>query len=115
MHNNCYSLWCIHIDFSYWNLYETLSSINVSIFNQSGKLNIKCAYGKYSSEECDCQCIGYQAIPVGDTDKFYIIRSPWTKCTKHGLSSKLYGYKDLNEKLYLGLCVLSMYILILFF
>ena len=95
---------CFQNNNSYWNLYETLSPINVSIFNRTGKINCKCYFGKEREEECQLKVIGYVAIPVGDLEKFFILRSPLTKCSKHfGTISKLYGFANAKEKLYLGL------------
>ena len=105
---------CFQNNDSYWNLYETLSPINVSIFNRVGKINCHCYFGKEREEECQLKVIGYVAIPVGDLEKFYILRSPLTKCSKHyGTISKLYGFANYKEKLYLGLYVLYIFILLL--
>lgn len=99
---------CFNNNDSYWNLYETLSPINVSIFNRTGKINCKCHFGnnKNPPEDCQLQVIGYVAIPVGDLEKFFILRSPLTKCLKHyNTISKLYGFANEKEKLHLGLHV----------
>ena len=90
-------------------MYETLSHTDVSIFNSTGKLHCRCSYGKkFNLHNCEIKSIGYQAIPVGDVEKFFIVRSPWTKCETHGKRSKLYGYSKEEDKLYLGL--FSIYI-----
>ena len=47
------------------------------------------------------------SIPVGDPDKFIILRSPITKCTIHSTKSYLYGFRDETSKLYLGLCLFT--------
>ena len=90
----------------YWKLYDTLSSQNVIIYNEKyDQLNIKCHYGHHNHQKCkfDTKAIGCLSFPLGDTDKFIILKSPIARCTRHHITCYLYAYRQIEFKLYLGL------------
>lgn len=99
----------------YWSLYLTHESIEVTIFNSTSKLNLKCYYGDQNDEDCDIRAYGEVQIGIGSINSFKILRAPRCKCHIHHQYDKsgektrnlqeceLYGYKSKEYKLYLGM------------
>lgn len=95
----------------YYKLYDALSTQEVCIFNKThDKLNIQCGLGKERGQKCHCQPVGCLSIPIGDPDRFIILKSPVTFCSTHRQRSSLYGYVNEQSKLYLGIVFFSLFL-----
>ena len=65
--------------------------------------DITCFDGYYSEcYDCDFVCIGTLEIPIGDIDRFVILHSPILECICHKRICYIYGWKNEEERLFLG-------------
>ena len=79
-------------------------AIYIKISNPNGKLQIQCAKGRETDEECQQTLFQTEIWSVVDIAAYKLIFAPVLKCTLHKTNniSYLYGYKNLDERLTLG-------------
>ena len=85
---------------SFFQLYRECESIEVSIESDIC-IDIKCQYGKQRDCDCEIHSIGTLIIPIGDIDKFVILKSPILYCTIHCKEMVMY-LSDASRKVYIG-------------
>lgn len=79
-------------------------AIYIKIVNTNGKLQIKCAKGRETGEECHQTLFQTEIWSVVDVTAYKLLFAPVLKCTLHKRKniSYLYGYKNPDERLTLG-------------
>ena len=79
-------------------------AIYIKIYNPYGRLQIKCAKGRETGEECQQRLFQTQLWTVVDVLCYKLVFAPVLECTLHKRKniSYLYGYKNEDERLTLG-------------